>query len=175
MDIEEKITLDKSSFRALTSETRINIMKSLGRRRKTLSELSKEFNMSVSTIKEHLDVLCSAGLAVQKDDGHKWKYYELTKNGMSILNPAGDRKITVLLGISLLAMAGLAWDMLAGFYSAGNFSAWHTALGKTGELVAASQLPVANEMPYLHILGIIIFAAVFAACLILHFRRKNKV
>ncbi|UCC91990.1 MAG: helix-turn-helix transcriptional regulator [Candidatus Aenigmatarchaeota archaeon] len=67
---EEKITLDKEVFKTLASGTRVDILKSLDVRRKTLSELSKQFGMSVSTVKEHLENLVSVGLIEQMDEGH---------------------------------------------------------------------------------------------------------
>jgi DNA-binding transcriptional ArsR family regulator len=82
---EEKITLDREAFRSLASGTRISILKSLDQRRKMLTELAKELDMSPSTVKEHMDSLRKAGLVILKDDGHKWKYYELTRNGKNIL------------------------------------------------------------------------------------------
>ena len=101
--MEDKITLDRESFRTLASKTRVNILKSLDSRRKMLSELAKQFGMSPSTIKEHMDNLSRAGLVVQIDDGHKWKYYELTPKGREIVNPTGTR-IFVILGLSLFAL-----------------------------------------------------------------------
>ena len=78
---EEKVVLDRKSFEALAVDTRVKILKSLKERRKTLSEIAKEQGMSVSGIKEHLETLEHVGLIEKKDDGHKWKYYELTKKG----------------------------------------------------------------------------------------------
>jgi DNA-binding transcriptional ArsR family regulator len=100
---DEKITLDRESFRALASDTRISILKSLGRRRKMLAELSKELSMSPSTVKEHMESLTSAGLAVMIDDGHKWKYYELTRKGKNVLDP-GQAKVWIMLSISIVGM-----------------------------------------------------------------------
>jgi len=112
--MDEKITLDRESFKVLASESRINILKSLKRQRKTLSELAKEFEMSVSTVKEHLDNLVQVDLISQIDDGHKWKYYELTRKGKDILNP-GETKIWVLLSVSAIAAAGITYDMISRF------------------------------------------------------------
>lgn len=100
---DEKITLDRESFRALASDTRVSIIKSLGRRRKMLTELSKELGMSPSTVKEHMDSLSKAGLAIMIDDGHKWKYYELTSKGKNVLNP-GQTKVWIMLSISIVGM-----------------------------------------------------------------------
>ena len=109
--MEEKITLDRRVFRSLASDTKISILKSIDERRKTLSELSKELGMSVSTIKEHLDGLVKAGLIKQIDDGHKWKYYELTRTGNEILHP-GSKKLMLILSAAILSMAGVFYDMI---------------------------------------------------------------
>jgi predicted ArsR family transcriptional regulator len=113
---EEKITLDKKTFKTLASDTRIGLLKSLNVRRKTLSELSKEHKMSVSTVKEHLDNLVGADLIVQKDDGHKWKYYELTRKGRAVLNPE-EKKIWILLSLSAVAVIAAGIDMVTGVFS----------------------------------------------------------
>ncbi len=114
---EDKIILDKQSFEALAVDTRIKILKSLRERRKTLSEISEEQKMSPSGIKEHLETLENAGLVVKKDDGHKWKYYELTKKGAQIVAPK-ELRVWIMLSISMIALAGA---MLAIMYSGSPF------------------------------------------------------
>jgi DNA-binding transcriptional ArsR family regulator len=109
---DDKITLDKKTFKTLASDTRVGILKSLNRRRKMLTEISKEFGMSPSTIKEHLDNLSGAGLVVMKDDGHKWKYYELTRKGKEVLNP-GETKIWIVLALSAIAILITSFDFVA--------------------------------------------------------------
>ena len=113
---DDKITLDRKTFKSLASETRVAFLKSLEERRKTLSELAKEHSMSVSTVKEHLTNLENAGLIEQKDEGRKWKYYELTKKGKAVLNPA-EKKFWVLLGLSGLAVATTLTDAFTGLIS----------------------------------------------------------
>ena len=100
---EDKIVLDRQSFEALAVDTRVRILKSLRQRRKTLSELAKEQDMSVSGIKEHLETLEKVGLVEKMDDGHKWKYYELTRKGSDIVAPK-ELKVWILLSISTLAL-----------------------------------------------------------------------
>jgi len=46
--LANEITLDKKAFDVLASKTRINILKKLGSRRMTVSELSKILNLSKS-------------------------------------------------------------------------------------------------------------------------------
>lgn len=169
---EEKITLDRDTFKTLASGTRVDILKSLDRRRKTLSELSKQFGISVSTVKEHLQTLVKAGLIVQDDDGHKWKYYDLTKKGKRILHPE-DTRIWVLLGVSVLAMIGIGYDLFSRYSMQPMFSAARAG----GEVLKESadnmvQVPsaapeafseswrIAASSPWLHILGLIIFGII---------------
>ncbi len=102
--MDDKITLDRETFKALAQDTRIAILKELEKRRKTQSELAKSLAMSVSTIKEHLDNLESVDLVKQIDEGYKWKYYELTKKGKKIITPS-ETKIWISLALTILALA----------------------------------------------------------------------
>jgi DNA-binding transcriptional ArsR family regulator len=99
---EDRIVLDRKSFEALAVDSRVKILKSLKQRRKTLSELAEEQKMSVSGVKEHLETLEKVGLIEKKDDGHKWKYYELTKKGSEIIGPK-EIRVWILLAISMIA------------------------------------------------------------------------
>ncbi len=100
---EDKIVLDRKSFEALAVDTRVKILKSLKVRRKTLSEIAKEQEMSVSGVKEHLETLEKVGLIEKIDDGHKWKYYELTRKGSDIVAPR-ELRVWILLSISMIAL-----------------------------------------------------------------------
>ena len=182
---EEKITLDRKTFKTLASDTRINILKSLDQRRKTLSELSKQFSMSVSTVSEHLGNLSSADLVVQKDEGHKWKYYELTRKGKGVLYPE-TKKIWVILAISVIGIFMLGLDSL----KARTLSAYQ-AIKPLGEEVMRSPItapsleqgaagPVAGApmaaapavLSWIHITGIVIFAALLGASIFLLYRKR---
>jgi DNA-binding transcriptional ArsR family regulator len=174
---EEKITLDKEVFKTLASGTRVDILKSLDRRRKTLTELSKQFGMSVSTVKEHLDNLVSVGLIEQKDEGYKWKYYELTRKGKDILHPE-DKKIWILLSISAVAMIGIGYDLLRNLYTpimamGGAPEAALTEGTRYGQEAVAEMVP---QFPYLHVLGLVVFGIILAICLgyLITGRRKVK-
>ncbi len=101
--MDEKITLDRKTFKALAQDTRITILKELGKRRKTQTELAKQLNLSNSTIKEHLDNLGEVDLVKQIDEGYKWKYYELTKKGKNIIYPH-ETKIWISLILAILAL-----------------------------------------------------------------------
>lgn len=150
--MEDKITLDRDSFKVLSSDTRINILKSIKRQRKTLSELAKEFSMSVSTIKEHLDNLVGVELISQIDDGHKWKYYELTRKGKNILNP-GETKIWVLLSASVIAATGITFDMISRFAQPAPIFAGRGAENTLDVLIEAlpQAAAPATGLPWFHI------------------------
>ena len=113
--MDDKIVLDKKSFEALAVDTRVNILKSLKERRKTLTELSQEQKMSVSGIKEHLEILEKTGLIEKIDDGHKWKYYELTKKGKEIVGPK-EVKVMILLSISIVSFIASMFVLMTPTY-----------------------------------------------------------
>ncbi len=174
---EDKITLDREAFKALASDTRVSIIKSLGKRRKMLTELSKQLGMSPSTVKEHMESLTSAGLVRMIDDGHKWKYYELTRKGDNILNPSG-MKIWILLSVSILAIIVSIGDMLRSAVTVPSFASGtyqsmdmlRAPVAESAETLAGSAPKAADaaintaaqtmQIPYFHIVAIVIFSAV---------------
>ena len=107
---KEIISLDQQSFKALAGTKRIAILKSLNSRNKTQSELSQDLKLSVPTIKEHLNLLANAGLIEEINDGHKWKYFKLTRKGQKLMKPNDEMKIMLVLSTSFIAM-------LAGIFS----------------------------------------------------------
>lgn len=103
-----ELKLDTKTFKALANERRVDILKLLGERRHTQSEIAGELSLAVPTVKEHLAALVSAGLVEQHDEGRKWKYYALTKSGKSVLAPE-EAKIWIMLGVFLLSAVGAAY------------------------------------------------------------------
>jgi DNA-binding transcriptional ArsR family regulator len=107
--MQKQIILDEESFKVLSSDTRIKILKNLKLRRHTLSELSKNLSLKTSTIKEHCDVLRKAKLIEQIDEGRKWKYYELTENGKKIVAPKlyDDLQVLITLCATIIIFSGI--------------------------------------------------------------------
>ncbi len=103
-----EITIDRKTLKALGADTRLNILKSLTKRRKTQAELAKELQLSAPSIKEHVGQLLSAQLVEVIDTGRKWKYYSLTQKGKAIAEPM-SAKIWFILGITLLTIVGIAF------------------------------------------------------------------
>ena len=100
-----EIKLSQKTFKALANPTRIAILKYLDKRRYTQSELADMFGFAVTSIKQHIDDLKKTGLVKVIDEGRKWKYIELTKEGKAILHPE-EKKIWILLGTFVASVAG---------------------------------------------------------------------
>jgi len=114
--MDDRVILDDRSFKALSADSRVNILKSLGERRRTLSELSTKLNLGNSTIKEHCDILIDAQLIKQIDEGRKWKYYELTSKGKQIVSPNlfDEVKVLIVLCIGAVIFGGFIIMLLQG-------------------------------------------------------------
>jgi DNA-binding transcriptional ArsR family regulator len=99
-----KITLDRETFKALASDTRLDILKALDGKNLGLNEIAKVSNLNKATLHEHLTKLNEAGLIKRTErDGHKWVYYKLTWKGESLLHPE-NTKIVVLFATTFVAL-----------------------------------------------------------------------
>jgi len=99
-----KITLDRETFKALASDTRLDILKTLDGKNMGLNEIAKVTNLNKATLHEHLAKLYEAGLIKRNErDGHKWVYYKLTWKGESLLHPE-NTKIVVLFATTIVAL-----------------------------------------------------------------------
>ena len=102
----DDIILNSDKIDALSSNSRRKILKLLNERRMTLSEISEELNLSVSTIHDHMTILVESGLVTLDDDGRKWKYYSLTRETRKILDT--DNSHTVIFVFSSILMFSAA-------------------------------------------------------------------
>ena len=137
-----RIVLDDKSFKALSADSRINILKSLNERRRTLSELSQKLDLGNSTIKEHCDILVNAELIRQLDEGRKWKYYELTQKGKQIISPnlMEEVKVLIVLCLGVFAIGGIIMMLSMGLFQANLFSSSGTSLDTQPNLMMDSSL-----------------------------------
>lgn len=116
----DKITLDREVFKALASDTRLDILKKLDVRQKTVTELAKELDLNKATVFEHLEKLAAVGLIqkVEEDVERKWVYWQLTWTGRRLLHPetitlavllstAGGAMVTAIAAIWLWMKSGL--------------------------------------------------------------------
>ncbi len=88
--------LDRETIKALSTDTRQDIMKMLAKRPYTASEISKITGKHVTTVSEHLDVLEKTGLIRKKDSTNKWIYYELSDKGEHLFKPQFYSWVVVL-------------------------------------------------------------------------------
>ncbi len=101
--------IDRATIKAISADTRLAMLKSLSKRKKMPSELSREIGLSPSTIVGHLQNLETAGLIKRIETGHKWVYYELTDKGTSIVRPAVPVQfaLSLALGIIMISFGAL--------------------------------------------------------------------
>ncbi len=104
-----EISLTKNEFKALSSDTRVTILKSLDERNYTLSEIAKKIGVAPPTAKQHTTILMQSGLIELKDEGRKWKYYSLTRKGRDLLySKQNNMGVLIILASSLVMLAGIA-------------------------------------------------------------------
>lgn len=143
------VVLDRESIKALSSDTRTEILKYLGQRRMTLSEISERLGMSLSSVKEHLDNLVSSGLIEKMDEGRKWKYYKLTGKGRNIVSPV-DMRVSIVLVISAVAIFASAFLLVnnptLSQYRALEMAAVPGNLLYTGEAIIAPEAALVIEI-----------------------------
>ena len=95
--IVDRITLDREVFKALASDTRLDILKALDVRQKTVTELARELDLNKATVFEHLEKLSQVELIQKLEDDRKWVYWQLSWKGRRLLHP---EKITLALLLS---------------------------------------------------------------------------
>jgi len=99
-----KVTLDKNTFKALASEKRLDILRTLDGKKMCLKDISIATNLNKATLHEHLTKLHEANLVKRKErEGHKWVYYKLSWKGASLLHPENNR-IVVLFSATLISL-----------------------------------------------------------------------
>jgi DNA-binding transcriptional ArsR family regulator len=88
--------LDRETIKAISTDTRQDIMKMLAKRPYTASEISKITGKHVTTVTEHLVVLEKSGLIRKRESTNKWVYYELTDKGEHLFKPQFYSWVVVL-------------------------------------------------------------------------------
>jgi DNA-binding transcriptional ArsR family regulator len=149
--MQDKIVLNNKSFKALSADSRVNILKNLNHRRMTLSELSKKLSLKNSTVKEHCSILVNAGLIEKIDEGRKWKYYELTNNGKQVIEPnfLQEAKVLVMLCFSAILFAGIFFTLIGYFENTYTFTPTqeYASEMRTFEAGIMSDAKVVSEIP----------------------------
>jgi DNA-binding transcriptional ArsR family regulator len=101
----DRVVLDRESFKALSSKTRIAILKALDEKRMTITQLSEKLGISKPALLKHMEGLIEAKLVRKEERERKWIYYDLSFKGRNVLHPERI-KVTVLLSAAVLSLAG---------------------------------------------------------------------
>jgi len=99
-----KVTLNLNDFKALASETRLDILRSLDGKKMSLNEISTATKLHKMTLHEHLSKLVEAGFVKKKErEGHKWVYYKLSWKGEGLIHPE-NTKVVVLFSTTFITL-----------------------------------------------------------------------
>ena len=132
-----EIQLDKQTFKALASSTRLEILKLLHSRKHTQSEIAEALEMSAPTVKEHLSALQTAGLIVRYEEGRKWKYFGLTDKARGIFEPERTKILFVFIALIVSVAGGIIFAVKSLFSGASFGAAKMAAASQEGMLAAA--------------------------------------
>ena len=146
---------DRESLRALSVGTRRDIVKLLGQRPHTASELAKVLHKHVTTVTEHLAVLESSRFVGRRPTTNKWVYYALTPKGEKLFKPA-LYSWTIVFALSLLSFGVGAWQLAGSEFAAADLAAKAAEGAPTAAAPAGAPLPIVPLV--LVALGVIGFA-----------------
>ena len=104
-----KVSLDIDSFKALASETRLDILKVLDGKKMSLTDICHVTNLHKMTLYEHLTKLTEAGFINRIErEGHKWVYYKLSWKGESLLHPENTHIVVLFSTTFFIFFFGIA-------------------------------------------------------------------
>ena len=160
-----KVSLDLDSFKALASETRLDILKTLDGKKMNLNEITKATKLHKMTLHEHLSKLTSAGFIKRIErKGHKWVYYKLSWKGQSLLHPENTR-IVVMFSMTFISL----------LFGISSFFIYirQQPVTKQQELLTAPRSVPMYEDPFFMYLTII-FITIFSMLLVFSIWRYKK-
>ncbi|WP_052286169.1 winged helix-turn-helix domain-containing protein [Methanococcoides burtonii] len=113
---DDTIILDQKKLAAISTNTRIKILKTLVSRQMTISELSRCMDCAKSTLLKNLKIMEDAGFIEVKRNENKWVYYKLTHDGKALLQSnypekTNQFKIMIVLGFS--SIVSLSFGIIA--------------------------------------------------------------
>jgi DNA-binding transcriptional ArsR family regulator len=154
-----KVNLDINSFKALASDTRLNILKTLDGKKLSLNDLARSTNLHKVTLHEHLSRLNEAGFIKKIErEGHKFVYYQLSWKGQSLLHPENTR-IVIMFSITFFTL----------FFGFSSLLLQDWTISPTREIMLDSAPKFASEptqtFPFFPIICFIIFGILFTITL----------
>lgn len=130
--------IDRQTIKALSSDSRTEILKLLSEKRSIPADISKRLSLNSSTIAEHLQKLEKAGLVKKEKTGHKWIYYEITEKGASLVKPKLPVRFILVLSIGLI---------MAFFGIANMFDNYKASWATSTSAISDADLPTVSPMP----------------------------
>ena len=133
-------------------------------------------NLSVPTVKEHLNALEKVGLVERHDEGRKWKYYSLTKKGRAVIEPQ-ETTILLVLGLFILSFIGVILTSFKTFFPPALPLMAEQTMAKTASLAMTAPVP-ASTMPswpqYIFWAAAILFAIMLAILIHRYLAHKQQ-
>ncbi len=154
--MEEPVTIvDRDVLKALSADTRMDILKVLADGGRMPSFIGKKLNKTDATIVEHLRALENAGLVKKVEQpGKKFVFYTLTERGIGIVSSKTKRLVVILSTSALTLAAGAFTGLMSimtprpGFQSMQQTAASlpsEAAKTISGQIPPAAPLPVAFD------------------------------
>lgn len=160
-----KVSLDIDSFKALASETRLDILRALDGKKMNLTEMTKATNLHKMTLHEHLSKLTSAGFIKRIErEGHKWVYYKLSWKGQSLLHPENTR-IVVMFSMTFISL-------LFGIFSFVSYIKQQPATSMKELLTVPRSGPMYEDPFFMYLT--VIFITIFSMLLVVSIWRYKK-
>jgi DNA-binding transcriptional ArsR family regulator len=101
-----KVTLAIEDFKALASETRLDILRAIDLKTMSLKDISQATHLHETTVHEHLTKLVKSGFVKKNErEGHKWVYYTLSWKGSCLLHP-DNTKVVVMFTSTIAVLLG---------------------------------------------------------------------
>ena len=158
--MEEPVTIiDRDVLKVISVDTRMDILKILAQGERNPSFISRQLHKSDATIIEHLEALQKAGLVKKVETpGKKWVFYTLTERGQGIIS-SKSRRLVIILGVSLLALAGGIGNIFVQNQSAQTFGERVAAPAMANVAVNATSVPATSQT--FPLISVILFAIFF--------------
>lgn len=142
----DEVRLSSGEFKALSSDTRLHIIRLLRERNHNITELSKKLGLSAPTVKQHLEVLAGSNIVMVIDNNRKWKYYCLTRKGKNLAEPA---KASVFVVVGFAAVVVLAALLLFFVPMQAHYPYYSAGVGMNkmlaGEAIVNAPVPAAVD------------------------------
>lgn len=173
MPKEQVTIIDRDVLKALSTDTRMDILKMLKDGKRMPSDVAKRLGKSDATIVEHLQTMMDAGLVKKATaPDKKWVFYSLTERGMGIVSN-NSRQLVIILSISMLALGLGAGPMLWQLYSPAAYSiATNEQMLETVQDTAAKSVPVMYTPSVVNVSSALIALSVLGFAYYAHERSK---